>query len=295
VLLTGGTAPRHKVICLSFGDGPQPTAAVKCARIAAADRSLAREANALVELEKRHPGANLAPRVQAEGRRVGRQLVAQSVVPGQPPDLPLTQPGFAWLAPRVTDRLVELTSPGAQPDPGWRQRLVEEPLGRFEQRFGAQLAAGAHEQAHRQLAGLPELPVVWEHRDCGVWNVHVAPPATIAFVDWGDSEPTGLPALDLAYFLATSSFMIDAIEMSDPQAVLASHERLLDPTSPRGEVAAACVGDYCERLGLDPELFPLLRLRSWIVKADPKDPAATSFARLAAAEIHRLDRSGERR
>jgi hypothetical protein len=83
--------------------------------------------------------------------------------------------------------------------------------------------------------------------------------------------------------------MIDRVDMSDPGAVVASHDALLDPSTAQGAVAASCVGDYCERLGLNPDVFPLLRLRGWIAKATPDDAAAASFARLAAEELRRLE------
>jgi hypothetical protein len=289
LLLTEGAESRHKVVCLAFA-GTAPAVAVKCARVAATDRSLEQEAEVLTELTRLRPKLKLAPRVRAEGERVGRRAVAESVVPGRLPPTPLTQAAFARLAPSVTDCLLELIDDSpAPPASSWRQRLVESPLERFEQRFGRQLEPGAIDRARGALAALPDLPLAWEHRDCAVWNVHVDDSGAIGFFDWAGSEPSGLPGLDLAYFLATSGFMIDRVDMSDPGAVAQSHEALLDPNTPQGAVAANCVGEYCERLGLDPGVFPLLRLRGWIAKATPDDPAAASFARLAAAELRRLE------
>ena len=292
LLLTEGTKSRHKVLCFNFGDGPEPAVAVKCSRVAAADRSLDEEAGALAEFAERFPNLDLAPRVRAEGERVGRRAIAESVVPGRLPDSPLTQADFAALAPRVTDRLLELVDASPRPSSEWRRRLVAEPLERFERLHG-EAEPGTAGRAAEILSDLPDLPLAWQHGDLAVWNMHVDPSGAIRFFDWTDSDPRALPGLDLAYFLATSAFMIDRIEMSEPGAVLKSHEPLLDPTTPRGAVAASCASGYCERLDLDPDLFALLRLRAWIVKAGfEKDPAAKSFARLATAEVRHLDRSG---
>ncbi len=292
LLLTEGTKSRHKVLCLPFAAGAEPALAVKIARVEKADRSLEEEARALRELEELHPKLDLAPRVRAEGERAGRRAVAETVVPGQLPDEPLTEPEFARLAPRVTERLVELVDPAARPASEWRERLVDAPLDDFERRQGEGIEPGAGAGIRRALAALPpDLPLAWEHGDLAVWNMHVAESGSIGFFDWAGSEPHGLPGLDLAYFLATSAFMLDRIEMSEPPAVLASHDLLLDPGTPRGAVAASCVAEYCARLELDPGLFARLRLRAWIVKATGHDPAAESFASLAVAEVRRLDRS----
>jgi hypothetical protein len=293
LLLTEGTKSRHKVLCFNFAGGPEPAVAVKCSRVAAADRSLEEEAGALSEFAELHPNLDLAPRVRAEGERVGRRAIAESVVPGRLPDSPLTHAAFAALAPRVTRCLVELVDASRQPSAEWHRRLVAEPLERFKRLYGESSEPGTAERAAEMLADLPDLPLAWQHGDLAVWNMHVDPEGSIRFFDWTDSDPRALPGLDLAYFLATSAFMIDRIEMSEPSAVLESHEPLLDPTTPRGAVAASCANEYCEALDLDPGLFALLRLRAWIVKAGlEKDPAAESFARLATAEVRHLDRSG---
>jgi len=290
LLLTEGAELRHKVVGLSFA-GAEPALAIKCARIPATDDSLAREARVLEQLARALPHPDLTPRVRAEGKRVGRRVVVESVVPGRLPNSPLTQADFDRLAPEVTRRLLELVG-GEPPPSGWRRRLVDEPLERFERRFAERLAPGVVDRMREALAALPELPVTWEHRDCAVWNIHETADGSIGLFDWADSEPHGLPGLDLAYFLATSAFMIDRLEMSDPDAAAASYEPLLDPSSARGAVAARCGSEYCGRLGLDPGIFPLLSLRGWIAKATPDDPAATSYAMLAEAELRRL---GERR
>lgn len=291
LLLTEGDEARHKVLCLSFS-GAAPVVAVKCARIPATDQSLDREAEVLTELAQMRPRFELAPRVLAKGRRAGRRAVAESVAPGRLPPEPLSQATFARLAPRVVAGLLELVDERPAPASSWRQRLAEEPLARFERRFAQQVGPSTIASARDALAKLPDLPLAWEHRDCAVWNIHVADSGAISFFDWGGSEPRGLPGLDLAYFLATSAFMIDRLDMRDPRTVVESHRRLLDPSTPRGELASRCAAEYCERLRIDPALFPLLRLRGWIVKADPADPAAASFAALAAAEIPGLRELG---
>ncbi len=292
MMVTQGNEARHKILALAFAERI-PTVAVKFARIASTDDTLNREADALDRLEKLRPTFRAAPRVLARGRRVGRSAIAESIVPGRLPPAPLSHAMFARLAPPVTERLLELVdAPPPVPESQWRHRLVDEPLERFAETFGAELGDEAITNLRRALADLPPLPLAWEHRDCAVWNLHLDRGGQVGFFDWAGSEPRGLPGLDLAYFLATSAFMIDRVQMRDPQAVLASHRLLLDRGSPRGRVAATCIDRYSERLGLDPAVFPLLRMRGWVAKADPKDPAAESFARLAIAELKDLNGKG---
>jgi hypothetical protein len=176
----------------------------------------------------------------------------------------LSPPTFPQHAARVTDWLVGLAGAAApRPREEWWERLIVQPLERFEREFGAVAGPEAAARAHTSLEALGPLPLVPEHRDCSPWNILLTGAGTPALLDWESAEPHGLPVLDLVYFLANAVFVLQgALERGRTREAYAS---MLDPATPHGRVAAHCIADYCERVGLDPRVVPSLRLLTWIV------------------------------
>lgn len=270
LLLTGGRKSHSKVVGLSFkSGGREPDAAVKFARTPEADDSVARETRTLRKLEVERPELNCIPRILAQGRRVGRVATRQSAAGGVTLGAILTHatlPGHAlavtgWLSSLAGGTLPPTGDRGPCPAAGLLETL--------EARFGARLSPGLMARARALIAELGSFPEVWEHRDLDPWNI-IRGDDGLFVVDWERAVSGGLPGLDLAYFLLTTSFVIENA-LSDPQAgphhTLACHRRLLDPASPLAEVGRACVAEYCRRLGLDPAIFPRLRLLCWITQA----------------------------
>jgi hypothetical protein len=266
LLLTGGKRSVNKVVGLGFGDDDvRPTFAVKFARSASEEDGLRREARTLVALEECRPQLAGVPRVVFLERRVGRLALGETALEGRPSE-DLTQRRFAELAESVTDWLVELAH-GARPEPRgeWWHRLVEVPLARFERSFADVVERGEIVDTRDALSSLPDLPFVCEHRDCSPWNVLVDDRGEIALADWESSEPSGLPALDLVYFLTYGSFLVEGALESG--TTIDAYERSLDPRTPTGAVVAECERSYCQRLGLHPTALQPLRLLCWIIHA----------------------------
>jgi Ser/Thr protein kinase RdoA (MazF antagonist) len=264
LLLTGGRRSINKAVGVSLDPAGAPVAVVKFARVAAADEALEREAVALRTIEAERPGLPRVPRVLAEGRRAGRRALAESAVEGTPLIERLSPASFEHLAGAVTGWLIALARGGEPQAPaGWRERLVDERLRRFEREFGAVLAAGTLERLEGALAALGPLPIVPEHRDCSPWNVVLDADDAPGLHDWESAEPHGLPGLDLAYFLANCAFVLDgALESGRTRE---SHELLRDPSTPIGAIAARCEREYREALAIDAEDLARLRLLAWLV------------------------------
>jgi hypothetical protein len=265
LLLTGGKRSINKAVGLPFSsDAGAPATVVKFARVAAADEALTREAATLRLVERDRPGATRVPRLLAEGKRVGRHALAESAVHGEPLIAALSPASFEQLATRVSEWLVDLSSGGAgRPREEWWQRLVGEPLARFEQNFGEVIAANSLARLRKQLAEIGDLPEACEHRDCSPWNVVLDESGAPGLHDWESAEPHGLPGLDLAYFLANCTFILDdALETGRTRE---SYERLLDPTTPYGAVAASCAARYRERVGIAAADYARLRLLCWVI------------------------------
>jgi hypothetical protein len=198
---------------------------------------------------------------------------------------------FEGLAGLVTSWLIELARVGeAQPPGEWWERLVGARLRTFERDFAQVLPAGLPSRLEQTLAALGPLPHVPEHRDCSPWNV-VLDGSEPGLHDWESAEPRGLPGLDLAFVLD------GALESGRTRE---SYERLRDPSTPYGAVAAECEDRYCQALGLDPNDLARLRLLAWLVHSasdythlamessgtpDPEALRASTYLGLIEAEL----------
>jgi hypothetical protein len=264
LLLTGGKRSINKAVGLSFAnDAGAAETVVKFARVAAADEALAREAATLRLVERDRPGATRVPRLLAEGRRAGRHALAESAVHGEPLIAALSPGNFGQLAARVGDWLVNLSGGAGHSREEWWPRLVGAPLARFEQSFGEVVATDTKERLRGELAAIGDLPEACEHRDCSPWNVVLDADGGPGLHDWESAEPHGLPGLDLAYFLANCAFVLDgALESGRTRE---SYERLLDPATPHGAIAAACAERYCGRVGISTADYARLRLLCWAI------------------------------
>ncbi|HKG37102.1 MAG TPA: aminoglycoside phosphotransferase family protein [Solirubrobacterales bacterium] len=271
LLLSPGWRRISKVVGLAFGPGEtDPDVLVKFSRVAATDAAVEREGEVLGRLGRERPDLRGVPRLLATGRRAGRSAVAQSRLDGPGIRSLLTPDTFEDLAGRVTRWLISLAgSPSPQPAERWERRLVTGPLDRFEEIFGPVTGEDTVRRVRDLLSGLGELPLVWEHRDCGPWNLVLGADGQVAAVDWETSEPHGLPCTDLAYFLAGSLLDMEGAFAGrvDHDLVARLHARLLDPSTPEGAVAERCVARYCHALGIDQALYPRLRLLAWVVLA----------------------------
>jgi Glycosyl transferases group 1 len=264
LLLTGGHRSINKVVALAFEHESQtPAGALKFARVPEAEPGLEREAEVLRRLGEERPDLAGMPRLRGAGRRDGRFAVSEDAVEGRPLLDDLCPENFEEIAMRVTRLLIELAEAEPAADPGWRQRLLAEPLAWLESAFGQALAPGAASSARDLLAGIGELALVPEHRDCSPWNILLAATGEPVLLDWESAEPDGLPGMDLVYFLANCAFVLDgAIESGRTRE---SYARLLDPTTPNGRVAAGAIEEYCSALDIGAEDFHRLRLLCWIV------------------------------
>jgi hypothetical protein len=264
LLLTGGRRSINKVVGLPLDAGGEAAAVVKFARVAAADEALAREAAALRAVESEHPRLPGVPRVLEEARRAGRRALAESAVHGTPLIEQLDPESFQRLAGAVTRWLTELARGGEPRAPAeWWEKTVGERLRTFERDFGPVLSGDLLSRLEETLAELGPLPPACEHRDCSPWNVVLDEHGAPGLLDWESAEPRGLPGLDLSYFLANGAFVLDgALESGRTRE---SYERLRDPSTPYGGVAAECEGRYRHALGLDPNDLARLRLLAWLV------------------------------
>ncbi len=269
LLLTGGLRSNSKVIALAFADSnPRPVIALKMPRTPESAPAIRKEANVLSALVERLGAA--APRgiprllfLENHGRV---PVLAEMAFTGVPLLSAWTSDSYADLAQKASVWLADLAGRRSpSPPQDWWSRLIDPVLAEFADAFGRALDSSLLRESEALLRTLPSLPLVCEQRDFAPWNVLLTPAGELAVVDWESAELDGLPALDLIYFLAYLCFSIDSARLTGRYRE--SYRSMLDPSTPRGSLAARCFSVYRNRLGLDAAAFRPLRLLTWLVHA----------------------------
>jgi hypothetical protein len=258
ILLSGGRRTINKVVGLAFVEpAKRPSVVVKFARSAVEDEPLRHEFDVLRAVEAARPDQPGVPRALFLERRAGRIALGETALQGEPLIWRLDRETLDPFCALVTDWLVGLVDQERKHDGDWHRRLVDDPLERFARDYASVVTAEEVERARAELATLPALHVTCEQRDCAPWNVLLAGNA-LSVADWESAEPSGLPALDLVYFLTNAALVADGVLDSGPVA-----PGYLDSISSLAKHASK----YCERTGLDQALLPTLRLLCWTIHA----------------------------
>jgi aminoglycoside phosphotransferase (APT) family kinase protein len=121
-------------------------------------------------------------------------------------------------------------------------------------------------------------PLVFQHGDTGTWNLLVRPDGRVAFIDWENGEPNGMPLWDLFYFLRTFGTWISRQSGSRDREV--SFQKNFLTASPLRDLLARATEEYCAEVGLATELAEPLFYLCWV------HWALREAARLSAAELH---------
>lgn len=266
ILLTGGRRSINKVIGFPFvSPASRPERVVKFARSSDEEAALLHEAKILRLLADSRPRLTGVPRVLFLERRCGRLGLGETALEGEPLLTSLDGRTFDRLGTTVTEWLVALAGESERrPRTAWRRRLVDEPLELFARNYSPVVSTDEVRRARAALATLDDLPLVCEQRDCAPWNVLLAGDR-VSVADWESAEESGLPGLDLAYFLVHAALLVAGVLDRGP--VAEHYLDALDPESPRGRTVAKCEALYCERVGIDAALMPSLRLLCWTVHA----------------------------
>jgi len=278
LLVTGGPRSVSKVVLLAFAEPSQvPLVAVKAPRVGAAAAGVRREAAALARLTGRRaeptPGV---PRLLFCREIDGVPLLGETALAGRPLESILARRTLRAWSVKVADWLASLAqgSP-ALPGAHWRETIVEPMLSHFAEAFREVVDRGLLREAEAIVRGIGNLPQVPEQRDFGPWNLLVTSAGELAVLDWESADLDGLPALDLLYYLAYASFIVDGA--GNRESRIASYRRHLDPSTAAGAVRRDCLARYLDALGLDPASLAPLRVLVWLIHAQ-------SDARRAAAD-----------
>ncbi len=179
----------------------------------AASASVKREvANLLAVQAGRAGGYKSIPRVVAFEEYLGRPILVETALVGDPLDPATVRRAQARACETVVGWLAELPRPARGPDEakeGWFSRLAERPLRHFERVFPLTVEEQRLlERTWELIAPLrdADVPLVFEHGDLSHPNIMLLKDGAPGVVDWELAEPHGLPTYDLFFFLTYVAF-----------------------------------------------------------------------------------------
>lgn len=280
-LAAPGTYRTQKVLMLA-GDpaAAQPALVVKMTRDPSANWRLRQAADGLValgELGLADPGR--APSILFTAEHGGLLIVAEEALTGVRASASKLLEGAGSDA---TEWLTRLGERSARPMPA---AAVAAALGALIDRFAAihgddgELIRLLREQVGAIARHERDIPTVFQHGDPGTWNLLVRDDGRVAFLDWENAEPAGMPLWDLLYFLR--SFAMTTVPRRPAERRLAHARRAFLRRSPATEPAIEAVRSYCRRLGIESGLIEPLYHLGWMFQA------LKEASRLEPAELGR--------
>lgn len=262
-------ASRHVVFLVLPRESAEPALVAKIPRLKRDTGGLAREYAGLTAAQKAPVLAGTIPQIVA----FEESLLVETALQGAP----LTRSDvrrLANLVQTVVDWLLALPRVlGHEVD---YSRLLEAPLRRVSEELGG-TETELVERTLKLVAPLrgASLPLTLEHGDLSEPNLIRLDGGRVGLVDWELSEPGGLPAHDLFFFLAYVAFARTRAASSDEQ-VAAVHDAVVAPDGWARPVAV----DYARRAGVPRALLGPLFVATW--------------ARYFAGLLERLGRGGLR-
>jgi hypothetical protein len=267
-LSAAGRYRSRKVVLFLLDDSADtPRYVVKLPRHPDESGRLEREAAALACLGDVGPDDAVAvPRIAFSGT-VGREelpVLGQVGLAGAPfrqrmsggADDPLLETLVDW-ATALAGRTATPAAPG-------------EVAARLEPVLHDVLRRGASDEERRvlteavtALAEAPDLPLVLEHGDLGVWNVLVRLDGRPAVLDWEAGVPRGMPLWDVLYLLR--SYAVSSARTGSDRTRVAFG--VLQGEPPLGDCLLQATGQYAASLRLDPSLLVPLLLTCWMHRA----------------------------
>jgi phosphotransferase family enzyme len=254
---------RNRVIYFVFSeDTAEPILVAKLARTPEQPRFLCREAENLDSLRRNAKlDAASAPRLVTFEEWEGRWILVESVVRGWH-FAGYTSAWRRWVK-AVLDWLIELhTSTVTQFTGQWFDRLALKPLAHVLSVSEVQeIDSCRFHGCERLLEPLAEssLRSVFEHGDFGSTNVVVLPDRLPGVVDWEYSEPHGLPALDLFFFLVSVAITLRRASRRS-EYLAAFHDTFFGPDAWGRDYVA----QYSEALSIPPDALKPLFVLAWV-------------------------------
>jgi hypothetical protein len=268
-LSAAGRYRSRKVVFFLLDEGADvPRFVVKLPRHPDEGARLEREAAALDAVRTSGVGTGVVVPRRAFLGYVGRSrlpVLGQTGVDGIPFRSAMTREPGDHLLEQLVSWAIQLAVATAGPAaPGEVAPRLKATLEDFLARCGPSAEeADALASAVEALAAAPQLPLVLEHGDLGVWNILVAPDGSPVVLDWEAGEPRGMPLWDLLYLVRSYA----ASSAGTGRGRLAAVYDLVEGRSAFSPVLRASVARAAAAVQLDEALVRPLFLSCWMHRA----------------------------
>jgi hypothetical protein len=275
----------NKVIFyLSEGLQEKPEIVVKMTRTGEFNSRLANEAALLTRLQQEKlVEAESYPELLFFDSYCGQAVLAQKVIPGEPfrrrthlaADCPFAQRAISWI--------LQLGKSSANTS-AVTSRQAAEGLGTLLADFQRIYKPSEDESRFLKIqidkihGSRSAFPLVFQHGDTGTWNLLVRPDDRVAFIDWENGGPNGMPLWDLFYFLRAFGTWISR-QKGDRDREASFRKNFLT-ASPLRDLFARVTEEYRSEVGLAPNLVEPLFYSCWV------HWALREAMRLSEANLH---------
>jgi hypothetical protein len=252
----------HVIALLGPRDQEEPSLVAKLPRLAGYRANLVREAANLDALHRAWPAVQgSAPEVLMLNASDEFPLLLETAVSGRPLDPARVRRDPVGAVDAVVEWLSALGEATKTPaELGWYRRLIEEPLERLDACLALDSYSADVSETLECLAPLrgSEMFAVFEHGDPAHPNLILTGENQVQVIDWERSEPRGLPAQDVIFFLSYIAFARRRAQTAEER-----NAAFDEAFRGSGGWARSVLALHADRVGLDRALLAPLIVACW--------------------------------
>ncbi|MEW6144420.1 MAG: aminoglycoside phosphotransferase family protein [Thermodesulfobacteriota bacterium] len=263
MLARGADSVDKNVLYIYRGRDNNPSAIVKISKSEDSADMLRNESEVLRAINDKFRKIRGVPKILCRSLGGEINISIQTVVSGVELSSLLNESNYRQYAEMITGWLVNFAENTRTELPeDWRAKMVFSVLSELDSLLGGAVSPDFMSKTVKSLEGV-EIPcLVCEHRDFGPQNIYVNG-ENPGVIDWEFSRLSGLPALDLIFFLTRASMQIQGAPRSI--AIRECYRQMLDGDTFTGTVFRNCMDTYMNGLGISRTQIHSLRLLTWIV------------------------------
>lgn len=251
------------VLFIYRGRDKNPSAVVKVSKTEDSADMIRNESEVLRTINENFRNVHGVPKILYRSLEGEINMNIQTVISGVELSSVLSESNFLKYSEMIADWLVNFAANTKTELPeDWHSKMVLSVLSDLGSLLGDRVSPDFISKTIKTLDGV-EIPfLICEHRDFGPQNIYVNG-KNLGVIDWEFSRLSGIPALDLIFFLTRASMKIRGAPGSI--GIRECYKEMLDGNTFTGSIFQNCTNTYMNRLGISPTRIHSLRLLTWIV------------------------------